>query len=144
MNHYCINTEARYLEYSPHETWIEHNLAFTSGNETYGKKLGKLEPNDICFMYANEYGVVAVGRVLCHWDYTGHEGNQRIIYCAETEYRISVKRFIRLDHNPIRPADLKDIIGYQPVQTLQRITKPGAAEQLLKLAEEHSLISRCS
>ena len=37
MNHYCINTEARYLEYSPHETWIEHNLAFTSGKNVWQK-----------------------------------------------------------------------------------------------------------
>ncbi len=144
MNHYCINTEARYLEYSPHETWIEHNLAFTSGDETYGKKLGKLEPNDICFMYANRYGVVAVGRVLCHWDCTGYEGDQRIIYCTEIEYRIPVEWFIRLDHNPIRATDLEDIVGFKHTQALQRITKPGAADRLLDLAREHSRTSHCS
>ena len=74
------------------------------------------------------------GEFSDHWDCTGYEGDQRIIYCTETEYRIPVEWFIRLDRNPIRATDLEDIIGFKHTQTLQRITKPGAADRLLDLA----------
>ena len=149
MNYYYINTEARYLECSPHETWIKDNLAFTSGSETYGEELGKLEPNDICFMYVNKCGVVAVGTVLCHWDGIGYEGDQRIIYSTETEYQIPVDWCIRFVNNPISATALRDIFDWPPrgwawQSALGPITNSEAAERLLNLAREHHRTSHRS
>ena len=97
MSYYSINTEAKAFKgHSPHNQWIAHRHAFTSGDrKKYGvKALGKLKPDDICFMYANLIGIVAIGRIFKRWDCCSYEGEDRWIYreCDERyiEYRIVV------------------------------------------------------
>ena len=139
MNYYYINTDTDALGYSPHEAWIEHGHAFTSdeaGDDTYGKKLLRLEPDDILFMYVSGSGVVAVGNVSEHWDGIAYEGNDRLIHEEYTESRIRVDWVLTFVDNPIRPAKLRDIVGWTPVQTFQGMApKPG--KDLLDFA--HSL-----
>ena len=136
MNYYYINTEAKAFNgRSPHNKWIDHNYAFTSGEERFGKKLGNLKLDDICFMYANQLGVVAAGRVCEHWDGVGYNGTDRRIYreCDEEyiEYRIHVDWFCEVVNNPVSYLRLINIIGWAPISTLQCITDTAAAEQLL-------------
>ena len=121
MNYYYINTEAKAFNgFSPHNKWIELCHAFTSGDkEKYGLKvLGKLEPDDICFMYANKCGIVAVGRVCKRWNGCSYEGADRWIYrrCDEeyTEYRIPVDWYLKLTDNPIRIQEIRRIFGWAP------------------------------
>ena len=139
MNYYYINTDTDALGYSPHEAWIEHGHAFTSdeaGDDRYGKLLERLEPDDILFMYVTGSGVVTVGRVSEHWNGTAYEGNDRWIHKEYTESRIRVDWFLTFVDNPIRPDQLRSIVGWTPVQTLQRIA-PKTAKDLLDTAHYH-------
>ena len=130
MNYYYINTEKKYLGYSPHDKWIECGYAFTSGDyQTYGRQaLGKLDPGDILFMYVNECGVVAAGLVCESWDSCSYEGENRWIYQDITEYRIRVDWTVA--HPPIDRDQLIEIVGWTSVRTLQRITDIDAARSL--------------
>ncbi len=138
MDYYYINTEAKNLGgKSPHEIWIKEHYAFVSG-ESYGPKLGRLHPDDICFMYVNKQGVIAIGRVLEPWD--GQPSAPPVVYTPSQgpEYRIKVDWYLTLQHNPISARELRDIIGWTSSQTLQRITNHKAAEQLLHYALRQS------
>ena len=72
MSYFLINTDFDALGYSPHATWIKYDYAFTSGDshDSSGYKrfgegsLGRLEPGNVLFMYANKLGVVAAGEVI--------------------------------------------------------------------------------
>ena len=150
MNYYCINTEAKVFNgRSPHDKWIEHCQAFTSGDyNRYGvQTLGKLDPGDICFMYAKFIGIVAVGRVLEHWDRCSYEGAARRIYdrCDEEyiEYRIGVDWYRKLTNNPIRIEEIRSIFGWDPprwdwLHALDPIREKDKASELLRLAQERS------
>ena len=123
MDYYYINTEAvAFHERSSHEKWIEYGYAFTSGNyEKYGRRgLGRLSPGDILFMYANQYGVVAAGRVLESWDGVSYEGDRE---CDEEyiEYRIPVEWHRPIVGNPISRTDVISIVGWVSMSALQRI-----------------------
>ena len=149
MNYYSINTEAEaFQEHSPHNQWVAHRHAFTSGDyEKYGvKALGKLEPGDICFMYANLTGIVAVGRVCERWDRCSYQGDDRWIYrdCDEgyIEYRIGVDWYLQFIDNPIRTDEVREIFGWQSPgwgwrHTLEPI-KVAQASELLALAQERN------
>ena len=136
MNYYYINTDTDALGYSPHTKWIQHDRAFTSGDyKQYGVQvLGKLEPGDMLFMYVNGCGVVAAGWVCETWDRRAYESGDRLIYqdTAYTEYRIGVDWCLNTIHKPMRLEDLRKIIGWIPVRTLQRITDTAKAEQLFE------------
>ena len=136
MNYYYINTDTDALGYSPHAKWIKHDRAFTSGDyEEFGEGvLGKLELEDILFMYANQRGVVAAGQVAEFWTGSSYRGADRLVYqyTEYTEYRIRVDWYLPVVHNPIRPEDLREIIGWTPPRTLQSITNTSKAERLLK------------
>ena len=117
MNYYSINTDARELNgCSPHEQWIAHRHAFASGDRG-AQALKKLEPCDICFMYANKIGIVAVGRVCEHCDCCSYEGGGRVIYraCDENciEYRISVDWYLKFISNPICKNEIREILGWE-------------------------------
>ena len=147
MNYYSINTEAKaFKERSPHNQWIAHRHAFTSGDrEKYGVKvLGRLEPCDICFMYANRTGIVAVGRTCERWDCCSYKGKDRWIYekCSEDyiEYRIGVDWYLQCIKNPIRTDEVREVFGWKSLgwgwrRTLHSIGKDKACE-LLTLAQE--------
>ena len=134
MNYYYINTEKKNIGYSPHDKWIERGYAFTSGDyKKYGRQaLGKLDPDDILFMYVNECGVVAAGRVCESWDGRSYEGEDRWIYqdmgILYTEYRIRVDWTEA--HPPIDREQLIEIVGWTPRPTLQRITDIDAGRSL--------------
>ena len=136
MDYYYINTDTDALEYSPHMKWIEHNHAFTSGNyEKYGVKvLERLKRGDICFMYVKLCGVLAAGQVCEPWNGHAYTGGDRLIYQAtpHAEYRIHVDWCYVVIDQPIGLNRLRDIIGWMPVSTLQRITDTNAAKELLK------------
>ena len=135
MNYYYINTEKKHLNYSPHEQWIDRGYAFTSGDyEEYGRQaLGTLDPDDILFMYVNECGVVAAGRVCEYWDDCAYAGEDRWIYqdmdILYTEYRIRVDWTEA--HPPINRKQLIEIVGWTSIKALQRITDIDAARRLL-------------
>ena len=136
MNYYYINTDTDALGYSPHAKWIKHDHAFTSGDyEEFGEGvLGKLELEDILFMYANQRGVVAAGQVAEFWTGSSYKGADRLVYqyTEYTEYRIRVDWYLPVVHNPIRPEDLREIVGWTPPKTLQSITNVNKAERLLR------------
>lgn len=140
MNYYYINTDRDALGYSPHAKWIKHDRAFTSGDALdgyykYGERiLGKLSPGDMLFMYVSRCGVVAAGWVCEFWDRRAYWGSDRLVYrdTVYTEYRIGVDWCLKVVGNPIRPAELKEIVGWTPVPTLQRITDTNAAERLFE------------
>ena len=151
MNHYSINTEAKAFKgHSPHDQWIAHRHAFTSGDhEKYGVKvLGKLEPCDICFMYAKRTGIVAVGRVCEHWNGCCYKGEDRWIYreCSEeyTEYRIPVDWYLQFIAEPISTDEVRKVFGWESPgwgwqRTLHSIEEDQASE-LLKLAQERNRV----
>jgi hypothetical protein len=119
MDYYIINTDAGNLSSSPHDIWIEQGMAFTGYSMYYGEYLGKLKPNDICFMYVNQRGIMAVGRVLEEWD--GKTYNSPIVYTGINEYRIKVDWFLDLRSEPISIGEIRDIVGTVPPRALQRI-----------------------
>jgi hypothetical protein len=122
MEYYLMNTDAESLRFSPHDIWIEQGYAFTGGQVYYGELLGRLEPNDVCFMYVNKSGVMAVGKVLEKWD--GKVYAPPVIYPDGTnEYRIKVDWFLDRRGKPIGISDVRDIIGIIPPQTLQRVSE---------------------
>lgn len=136
MSYYYINTDTDALGYSPHAKWIKHDHAFTSGDyEEFGEGvLGKLERGDILFMYVNQRGVVAVGRVSEPWAGSSYKGADRLVYqyTEYAEYRIRVDWYLPVVHNPIPPEALREIIGWTPPRTLQSITDTNRAKRLLR------------
>ena len=96
--------------------------------------LWKLERGDILFMYANQRGVVAAGQVSESWAGSSYKGTDRLVYLYTeyTEYRIRVDWYLPVVHNPIRPEDLRKIVGWTPPGALQSIPDPNRAERLLK------------
>jgi hypothetical protein len=138
MNYYYVNTEAKNLGgRSPHEIWVKQKRAFVSG-EAYGQKLGRLTPGDICFMYVNGHGVMAVGRVRKHWN--GQPSDPPMVYTPSQgpEYQITVDWFLTLQDNPISPRVLRDIVGWTSPQAVQQITDHAAAERLLNYARQQA------
>ena len=140
MDYYYINTEAKnFGGKSPDKIWLKERSAFVSGEE-YGPKLGRLNPGDICFMYVNGCGVMAVGKVLEHW--SGQRSEPPRVYTDPQdpipEYRISVDWFLTFQHNPISARVLRDIVGWTSSQAMQRITNQEAAERLLHYARQQS------
>ena len=98
------------------------------------KVLGILNPGDILFMYANQRGVVSAGQVAESWVGSSYKGTDRLVYqyTEYTEYRIRVDWYLPVVHNPIRPEDLREIVGWTPPRALQPITNTKKAERLLK------------
>ena len=140
MNYYYINTDTDALGHSPHAKWIKYDRAFTSGDtpdsyDKYGERvLGTLNPGDVLFMYVSGHGVVAAGWVCEFWDRCAYEGGDRLVYQDTkcTESRIGVDWCLEAVGDPMQPADLRDIIGWTPVPTLQRIKDTDAAERLFE------------
>ena len=140
MNYYYINTDTDALGHSPHAKWIKYDRAFTSGDtpdsyDKYGERvLGTLSPGDMLFMYVSRCGVVAAGWVCEFWDRCAYRGRNRLIYreTGYTEYRIGVHWCLKVVGNPIGAKELRKIIGWTPVSTLQRIKDTDAAERLFE------------
>ena len=140
MNYYYINTDTDALGYSPDMEWIKHDRAFTSGNapedyRSYGERvLGILSPGDVLFMYVSGHGVVAAGRVCEFWDRCAYRGSDRLIYLdtGYTEYRIGVDWCLKVGGNPLCLDDLREIVGWTPLRTLQRIKDTDAAYRLFE------------
>ena len=136
MAYYFLNTDAKSLgRVSPHDKWIKHGFAFTGGPIVYGKKLGRLSPGDICLMYANLIGMVAIGRVLEEWD--GKTYTSPIVYTSphyDEEYRIRVDWYLDLRKNPIAPSKLIQVLGWNPRVSVQRVRKEEA--KIVALVEE--------
>lgn len=128
MNYYIINTDANSLGFSPHDVWIEQGLALTGGSIYYGRQLGRLEPDDICFMYVSKRGIVAVGRVLERWN--GKACSPPLVYSEDKEYRIRVMWFLDLRYRPVGLDEVRDIIGIIPPRTLHRIANHANGEKL--------------
>lgn len=121
MEYYIINTDAISLGFSPHDIWMEQGLSFTGGEIHFGELLGRLKPNDICFMYVNKKGVMAVGKVLENWD--GKVYAPPIIYPNGTnEYRIKIDWFLDRRGKPIGISEVRNIIGTIPPPALQRVS----------------------
>ena len=139
MNYWYINTEAKDFDgKSPHKQWIRHGRAFVSGYG-YERKLQRLQPDDICFMYANTKGVVAVGRVLERCD--GQESKPPLVYChlgQGPEYQTRVDWFLTFPHNAIPSDMLRAIIGWTSPQTIQCIPNHEAAKQLILYARQQA------
>ena len=140
MNYFYINTDTAALGYSPHAQWIKHDRAFTSGDaqdgdHKYGERvLGTLSPGDMLFMYVSRRGVVAAGWVCEFWDRCGYKGKDRLVYrdTEYTEYRIGVDWCLKIIYDPVRPSDLREVVGWTPIPTLQRIKDTDIAERLFE------------
>ena len=136
MEYFFINTDASSFS-GPHnlDVWFERNLAFTGGPKKFGEQLSKLSPGDICLMYDNGQGIVAVGRVLNKWN--GKENPNPIYYDGDDpEYSINVHWFIDLRGYQINVADVIKKVGYQPRGAVRRIVK--RKEEIASLVDKFS------
>lgn len=117
ISYFIINSDKdRFLGENDLTIWFRNSLAFTGGPPKYGQQLAKLAPGDICLLYENRKGVVAIGRVLEPWD--GKPNLEQIYYedrayPAEElpEYRIDVHWFLIFPDKPIDVARLREILG---------------------------------
>jgi len=137
MEYFFINTDASSFG-GPHDlnVWFEKNVAFTGGPKKFGEQLSQLSPGDICLMYDNGQGIVAIGRVLDRWN--GKEYRNPIYYDGDDpEYRIKVHWFIDIRDNRIEVADVKRIVGYQPRGAVRRILK--RKEEIVSLLSKITL-----
>ena len=132
MNFHYINTNDGYHDEDTYKTWLNLGYAFTNGERLYGEKLGTFQPGDLVFMYVSGKGVKAVGMVIKEWD--GIEYRQPIISSstANNEFRIRIDWFIVPSDDFVSPSTVKEIMGYDFVQTCARINKRDAAEKLLR------------
>ena len=132
MKFHYINTNDGYQEQDTYKTWLNLGYAFTNGERLYGEKLGTFQPGDLVFMYVSSKGVKAVGMVIKEWD--GIEYRQPIISSstANNEFRIRIDWFIVPSDDFVSPSTVKEIMGYDFVQTCARINKRDAAEKLLR------------
>ncbi len=143
MAYYFINTNANSLgDVSPHNKWIESGFAFTGGSIEYGEKLGRLSRGDICLMYANRIGVVAIGRVHEAWD--GRTYTSPIVYVPpyyDREYRIKVDWYLDLRNDPISPTTLIRVLGWNPRFSVQRVRNDEAriAELVDRIEKDHGV-----
>ena len=85
-------------------------------------------------MYANQRGVVSAGQVAESWAGSSYKGRNRLVYryTEYAEYRIRVDWYLPVVYNPIRPEDLREIVGWTPPSALQSIPDTNKAERLLK------------
>lgn len=137
--HYFFNTEAKsFGGVSPHDQWLAYGRACTSGRIIYGRILGLLEPGDVCFMYVNKKGVMAVGRVLKHWDGQAH--NPPLIHRNDNrpEYQMEVDWYLTLLGNSISPTALRGVVGHTPRHAVERIHDHKAGQHLLAYAQRHA------
>ena len=142
MDYFVINTDAMFNpgptsseQKRDHEVWLEHNLAFTGGDyDKYGiGALGRLYPGDVCLMYENTVGLVAVGRVLEKWDGVEHKKPMYYRGLDIYEYRIGVDWFLDLSEMPVGVHELKNLLGRQERGALKRVLKRKAeAESLVR------------
>ena len=112
-SYYFYNTDSRSLVRPPrYRTLIECGIAATSGDRSYGEKLGQLNSGDILLMYEDGTGVVAIGSVLNRWDRKSHS---RLLYYTPFdkigedghEYRIEVNWFLDLSESPVSLGELR-------------------------------------
>lgn len=119
---YFINSDAVTLGHSPHDLWMATGMAFSGGaREPYGERLAALKPGDTLLLWANQLGVVAVGRVLEPWDGRAYR-EHRIVYrspCDDDEYRLRTQWLLDLRAAPLTRKNF----GYNPMQSLQRVSE---------------------
>jgi hypothetical protein len=136
MAAYYLNTEANHLAQSPHDIWIAKQRAYVS-TEPYGRKLAKLQPDDVCFMYVNTVGVIAVGTVHDEWD--GQPSSTPQVYIdrpdLQPEYSRPVTWDLVLRDRPIPAPVLRAITRCTPRQAVQRI-RHDDADRLLAFAKQ--------
>lgn len=125
MAYFFVNTDAKSLGgESPHDRWMELGYAFAGGPIRFGQKFARMVAGDECLMYANRIGLVAVGRVLEPWDAKEH--SDPLVYrepYRDTEYRLRVDWHTDLRRNPIRPGELTEALGSNPVQSVQMVRR---------------------
>ncbi|MGD0819243.1 MAG: HNH endonuclease [Desulfomonilia bacterium] len=116
MNYFSYNTDGGQRRF---DVLIKKGLAATSGDEKFGKQLGKLNIDDILLMYEDGLGIVAIGEVQEEWD--GKPYSKPIYYIpgkefpeGANEYRIKVKWFLNISDSPLSVKELKERIGYIP------------------------------
>ena len=154
MNYFFYNTDARALREDPRPRFrvlIDSGFAAAGGDRKYGEQFGKLKPDDILLMYENEVGVVAIGRVLEHWDGVAHDTPQYYrpaemsgLDGGDHEYRISVDWFIDLTHVPFSIEEIRRRFGYKPRSTVTRKTidiKKKKRMEVMQLIEEANCAS---
>ena len=153
MKYYYINTNTKEMGCSPHQIWFKEGHAFVSdspGDKTHVRKLKKLKPGDILFMYVSKRSVVmAAGKVCKPCDGCQYTGDKRWIqkytkeeYKHYSESRIPVHWCWTFENNPIEKEDLKKLFGSGSGQWYPRgaikALDPEKAEQLLKLAQNRA------
>lgn len=145
MDYWYINTEAKdFHDESPHALWLLHGRAFVSGEKRYARKLQKLKVGDLCFMYANTRGVVAVGRVQVPCD--GQVATSPLVYRRPdqgAEYQARVCWFLQFPDTPIPPSRLRALTGSYARQTIQSLAEPAATRlmQACRQAAGHTTAS---
>ena len=125
MNYYFINNDAVSLGgLNRRNGWIRYGLVLTDGAMEYEEQFRQLAVGDIVLIYANHLGVVAIGSVAGRWNDVADDSA-----AADGGSNDGTKRVIRVvwlkdlrDH-PLSPEKLLLIIGWEPRQAVQRITK---------------------
>lgn len=128
---FFVNTDAKSNQgHSYHDAWIERGVAVTSGPSQFADKLARLRRDEVVLMYANGLGVVAAGTVTGD----GVETTRDVISPNECcEYHLGVNWDLDLRQAPIRPEEIRRVLGQTPLQTVQRVIKGvEAIAQLLR------------
>lgn len=135
MSYYTINTDLVSID-DPlfRKSWFDDGFAYTSGDEIYGKKLGKLVPGDTLFCYCRRIGLIAVGEVAGYWDEKRYDHQ---LYEARGEqgevYKIRVDWHTNLMEKPIPHNRLVQCGPFSVRGALQQIRNEGTAFKILSL-----------
>lgn len=133
MEYYIINTDVKTIGKSPHTYWIEKGFVFTGGPYKYGKKLDRLNPGDIIFVYANRIGIVAIGEAAEKWDGKTYYDEPEIYQNPKEKiYKLKVKWRSEMGSRPITAAEIRNVGGRIFGQTLVRVEE-GIASRILDL-----------
>lgn len=138
MEYYVVNTDAKSLRVSPHDTWFQTSLVITGGPPRYGKTLGRLQASDIVFMYVNRLGVVGVGRVIKPWDGSTYDPPLVYVDPKEPEYRLQVQWFLDLRSCPLAGVSLESC-GFRPLRPAVVHLRTAVGEKLLRCARQRFL-----
>ncbi|HBG05388.1 MAG TPA: hypothetical protein DDY22_07510 [Geobacter sp.] len=136
MKYYIINTDKRSFEgMNDISVWLDNDLAFTGGPARYLDELTRLEVGDICLMYENEIGIVAVGRVLSRCDRQAYLPPMYYDKPDMPEYRAGVHWFLHLTRNPLDISRIRELFEYDspwaPSRVLTSVTNCSEKVQLL-------------
>lgn len=109
-------------------------MAYTSHGE---RIFSKLTIGDILFMYENQEGITAVGRVTSTWDGINLGRLDETVYANESLiYQIKVNWTIKIKENPIKAKEIKALGFKQLFNRTDFHLDESLGDKLLQLAQQ--------